>query len=64
VPCHARKYADLAAEYARIPQIRIDAFKALVKDVGTGACPSAPWLLAAPQDEMTRFRQMMAAKQT
>lgn len=62
VPRHARKYADLAAEYARIQQIRIDAFKAFVADVETGAYPSAPYVVAAPQDEMERFRQMMAAE--
>ena len=62
VPRHARKYADLAAEYARLQQIRIDAFKAFVADVETGAYPSAPHLVNAPQDEMEKFRQMMAAK--
>ena len=62
VPRHAKKYADLAAEYARLQQIRIDAFKAFVADVETGAYPSAPYVVAAPRDEMEKFRQMMAAE--
>jgi 3-methyl-2-oxobutanoate hydroxymethyltransferase len=63
VPRHAKQYADLAAEYARIQQMRIAAFKAFVADVGSGAYPAAPHLVTAPADEMEKFRQMMAARQ-
>ena len=56
VPRHSKKYADLAAEYARIQQIRINAFKAFVKDVETGGYPSERYLVKAPPSEMTAFR--------
>lgn len=59
VPRHSRKYADLAAEYARIQQIRIDAFKAFVADVRTGEYPSAPYLVKAPAAEMKAFRKKL-----
>jgi 3-methyl-2-oxobutanoate hydroxymethyltransferase len=60
VPRHAKKYADLAAEYARIQDMRVKAFKHFVSDVHGGAYPSAPYLVQAPQDEMDKFRQLMA----
>jgi 3-methyl-2-oxobutanoate hydroxymethyltransferase len=62
VPRHAKKYADLAKEYARIQEMRISAFKSFVKDVETGAYPSAPYLVAAPETEMAQFRKMMKTK--
>jgi 3-methyl-2-oxobutanoate hydroxymethyltransferase len=62
VPRHAKKYADLAKEYARIQEMRISAFKSFVKDVETGAYPSAPYLVAAPETEMAQFKKMMKAK--
>jgi 3-methyl-2-oxobutanoate hydroxymethyltransferase len=64
VPRHSKKYADLAAEYARIQDIRVNAFKAYVKDVQTGVYPSAPYLVAAPGDEMAAFRKDMAKIKT
>lgn len=60
VPRHAKKYADLATEYARIQQMRVDAFKAFAKDVQTGGYPAAQHLVAAPAAEMEAFRKLMA----
>lgn len=60
VPRHSKKYADLAAEHARLQGLRIDAFKAFVKDVETGEYPSAPYLVQAPPAEMENFRKAMA----
>jgi 3-methyl-2-oxobutanoate hydroxymethyltransferase len=59
VPRHSKKYADLAAEFAKIQDIRIKAFSSFVKDVQTGAYPSAPYLVSAPKAEMDAFRKMM-----
>ena len=61
MPRHSKKYADLAAEYARLQQIRIDAFKAYVTDVQSGGFPSEAYLVKAPAEEMAAFRKRMAA---
>jgi 3-methyl-2-oxobutanoate hydroxymethyltransferase len=60
VPRHSKQYANLAKEFARIQQMRVDAFKAWVSEVHSGAWPDAPYLVAAPADEMTAFSNMMA----
>jgi 3-methyl-2-oxobutanoate hydroxymethyltransferase len=62
VPRHSKKYADLSKEFARIQDIRINAFKEFVADVQSGAYPSAPHLVSAPKNEMDAFRKMMAKK--
>ncbi len=59
VPRHAKKYADLAKEYAKIQDIRVNAFKDFVKDVQTGAYPSAPYIVNAPKEEMQAFVKAM-----
>lgn len=56
VPRHAKKYADLAGEYARLQRMRVDAFKAFVDEVQTGTYPSAPFLVRAPEEELKAFR--------
>ena len=60
VPRHSKKYADLAAEFARIQDIRIAAFKAYVADVRSGAYPSAPYMVEAPAAEMDALRKRMS----
>ena len=62
VPRHSKKYADLAKEYAKIQDIRIGAFKSFVDEVQSGAYPSEPYIVAAPKDEMDKFKQLMATK--
>lgn len=59
MPRHSKKYADLAKEYARIQQMRIEAFKAFVKDVQTGAYPAEQYLVRAPAAEMAEFARRM-----
>ena len=59
VPRHAKKYADLASEYAKVQDIRVNAFKDFVKDVQTGAYPSAPYIVNAPAAEMDAFRKRL-----
>jgi 3-methyl-2-oxobutanoate hydroxymethyltransferase len=60
VPRHSKKYADLAKEFARIQDIRVQAFTDFVKDVQTGGYPSAPYLVKAPKEEMEAFRKTMS----
>ena len=38
-PRHAKKYADLVAEEARLQRMRVDAFRAFARDVETGGYP-------------------------
>ena len=62
VPRHSKVYANLAAEYARIQQMRVEAFKHFVKDVQTGSYPAEQYLVSAPKAEMEAFRKMMSSK--
>jgi 3-methyl-2-oxobutanoate hydroxymethyltransferase len=59
VPRHAKKYADLAAEYARIQDMRVNAFKTFVDEVQSGAWPDEPHLVSAPQTEIEAFRKLL-----
>jgi 3-methyl-2-oxobutanoate hydroxymethyltransferase len=62
VPRHSKKYADLAKEYAKIQDIRVNAFKQFVGEVQSGAWPDEPYIVSAPKSEMDAFRKMMATK--
>ncbi|MBV1701943.1 MAG: 3-methyl-2-oxobutanoate hydroxymethyltransferase [Hyphomicrobiales bacterium] len=59
VPRHSKKYADLATEFARIQNIRIDAFKSFVSEVQSGAWPTAEYIVAAPKAEMEAFAKKL-----
>lgn len=59
VPRHAKKYADLASEYAKIQDIRIGAFKSFVNEVQSGAWPVEPYIVSAPKEEMDAFVKAM-----
>ncbi len=60
VPRHSKKYADLAKEYAKIQDIRVNAFKSFVNEVQSGVYPSADYIVAAPKDEMEKFTKRMS----
>ncbi|MBG1230722.1 3-methyl-2-oxobutanoate hydroxymethyltransferase [Aestuariivirga litoralis] len=62
VPRHAKKYANLAAEYARIQTMRVDAFKSFVAEVQSGGWPTPEYLVTAPKAEMDAFKKMLAGK--
>jgi 3-methyl-2-oxobutanoate hydroxymethyltransferase len=59
VPRHSKKYADLAAEYAKIQDIRIGAFKTFVNEVQSGAWPTSEYIVHAPPEEMAAFKKAM-----
>jgi 3-methyl-2-oxobutanoate hydroxymethyltransferase len=59
VPRHAKKYADLAAEYAKIQDIRIGAFKSFVNEVQSGSWPTTEYIVHAPPEEMAAFKKAM-----
>ncbi len=55
VPRHAKQYADLASEMARVQQIRVDAFSAYVADVEAGGFPDTSRLVPIDDDELGAF---------
>ena len=60
VPRHSKKYADLAVEYARIQDIRVDAFKSFVSEVQSGAWPTSEYIVHAPPEEMAAFQRALS----
>jgi 3-methyl-2-oxobutanoate hydroxymethyltransferase len=48
MPRHARRYADLAAEYARLHEMRVTAMRAFAADTARGAFPGPSETVAAP----------------
>ncbi len=62
VPRHSKQYANLAKEFARIQEMRVGAFKQWVGEVHSGAWPDAPYVVAAPKEEMKAFKSLMAKK--
>jgi 3-methyl-2-oxobutanoate hydroxymethyltransferase len=56
VPRHAKAYANLAKEFERIQQIRIDAFKAFVDDVQSGAYPEPQHVVGIAPSEFEAFK--------
>ncbi len=55
VPRHAKQYADLKTEMARIQRLRVDAFSAFVDEVGSGAFPDDSRLVPIDQSELDGF---------
>ncbi len=55
VPRHAKQYADLAAELAKIQQLRVEAFSAYVDDVRSGAFPDDTRLVPIDDAELSTF---------
>lgn len=57
-PRHARSYADFAAEYDRLQQMRIDAFAAFRAEVDSGAYPAPQHVVPIADEE---FDSLLAA---
>ena len=57
-PRHARSYADFAAEYDRLQQMRIDAFAAFRAEVDSGAYPAPQHVVPIADEE---FDLLLAA---
>jgi 3-methyl-2-oxobutanoate hydroxymethyltransferase len=55
VPRHAKTYRDFRAEFARLQQERIGAFKEYVTDVENGAYPEDRHLVHMPRGELDKF---------
>ena len=54
-PRHARTYRNFAAEYGRLQQERIAAFREFASDVRSGAYPEKGHLLGVEQKELSAF---------
>ena len=60
IPKHAKIYRNFAAEFDRLQQERIAAFKEYKQDVSTGAFPEASQIVQALPGEVEKFRSMLA----
>ena len=59
VPRHAKTYRNFAAEYDRLQQERIAAFREFRQDVESGAYPADRHNVGVPADELARFTTMI-----
>ena len=59
VPRHAKQYADLKRELARIQQMRVEAFRAFVQEVRDGSYPAPEHLVGVSETELREFRAMI-----
>ncbi len=59
VPRHAKVYRNFQAEYARLQQERIAAFREFAADVAEGRYPAAEHLVGIADDEFEAFRQQL-----
>ena len=55
IPRHSKVYRNFKAEYDRLQEERISAFKEFVDDVDTGAFPETSHLVHMDNDELDRF---------
>jgi 3-methyl-2-oxobutanoate hydroxymethyltransferase len=62
VPRHAKQYANLAKEFARLQQIRIAAFRAFVDDVGSGIYPEPQHVVGIEPKELEAFKAKVASQ--
>jgi 3-methyl-2-oxobutanoate hydroxymethyltransferase len=62
VPRHAKQYANLAGEFERIQQIRIEAFRAFVDEVRSGTYPGPEHVVAIAPLQLEAFRAGLADK--
>jgi 3-methyl-2-oxobutanoate hydroxymethyltransferase len=60
IPRHAKVYRNFAAEYDRLQQERVGAFRAFVDDVGSGAYPEASHKVGIDAAELDAFLASIA----
>lgn len=61
VPRHAKTYRDFEAEYARLQEERISAFKEFRADVESGQFPKDDHLVRMSEDELDKFMDELQA---
>jgi 3-methyl-2-oxobutanoate hydroxymethyltransferase len=62
VPRHARIYRNFAAEYARLQEERVGAYREFAEDVRSGAYPAEGHKVAAGDEIVSRFRHWLDAE--
>ncbi|MFC6489772.1 3-methyl-2-oxobutanoate hydroxymethyltransferase [Nitratireductor sp. GCM10026969] len=62
VPRHARTYRNFAAEFARLQEERVGAYREFASDVRSGAYPEAGHKVAADEELLARFRDWLEAQ--
>ncbi|MCC5973944.1 MAG: 3-methyl-2-oxobutanoate hydroxymethyltransferase [Rubellimicrobium sp.] len=60
IPRHSKVYRNFAAEYDRLQQERVAAFREFIADVETGAFPEGKHLVPIPKDELAAFEAALA----
>ncbi len=59
VPRHAKQYADINSELARVQQMRVDALAAFKKDVDSETFPGSEQLIGVEDSELAAFIEML-----
>lgn len=59
VPRHAKRYADFAAEYDRLQEMRIEAMRRFVTDVHEGDYPAPQYLVDCDAEVVDQFRDWL-----
>jgi 3-methyl-2-oxobutanoate hydroxymethyltransferase len=59
VPRHAKTYANFAAEYARLQEMRVAAYAHYAKDVHQGYYPAPQYLVDADAEVVSQFRDWL-----
>lgn len=61
-PRHAKVYRDFAAEYARLQEERVAAFKEFIADVNSGAYPEAKHCVPVSDEEFAKFEEFLKSQ--
>lgn len=62
IPRHAKKYADLAAEEARLQKIRVMAFRAFAEDVRSGGYPGPHHEVRIAKETFKQFIELISSE--
>jgi 3-methyl-2-oxobutanoate hydroxymethyltransferase len=63
-PRHAKRYADLAHEHARLQELRVAAFEAFAGDVASGEFPSSANIVEIDEDELAAFCEVLDSRKS
>jgi 3-methyl-2-oxobutanoate hydroxymethyltransferase len=61
-PRHAKTYRDFSAEFARLHQERVNAFKEMITDINSGAYPEPKHVVSVADEEFERFVSSVSKK--